>query len=51
MHRYAQQPEMIQGQDLFLFGLGAKFGRQRLVEIGLAEQGFFIALVVDLMDK
>ena len=32
-------------------GLGAKFRRQRLVEVGLAEQGFFIALVVDLVNE
>ena len=33
------------------FGLGAKFRRQRLVEIGLAQQGFFIALVIDLVNE
>ena len=32
-------------------GLGAKFRRQRLVEVGLAQQGFFIALVVDLVNE
>jgi len=30
---------------------GPQLGRQSLVEIGLAEQRFFIALILDLMDK
>jgi hypothetical protein len=32
-------------------GLGTQFRRQRLVEIGLAKQGFLVALVVDLVDE
>ena len=31
--------------------LGAQLGRQGLVEIGLAEQGLLIALVLDLVDQ
>ena len=33
------------------FGLGAKLGRQRMVEVGLTEQRFFVALAFDLMDQ
>ena len=31
--------------------LGAQLGRQGLVEIGLAEQGLLVALVLDLVDQ
>ena len=45
--------QKIEGVGVFQrqFGLVAKLGRQRTIEVGLTQQRFFIALVFDLMDK
>jgi len=33
------------------FRLRAKRGRERPIEVGLAEQGLLVALILDLMDQ